>query len=328
MFGANLTQATSFNDMLARMGANFNIERREISTSDGVRVPNRYATVRGDTRHPLGVVSDRFKIIQPRDMLAPVAQIVRETKGTDHAWRPERGACFDGGGRVWARFAVNGRGAVGNVRNDNEYVKAFVDVVVPNDGTASVTARLSTNSTACDNSNATFGVIRISHVGDVEGRLEAWRQAADQLATSWHKTLELYNTLARHRMPTSRISIEDSIRAYCAAVFGRQEREAQISGDTNRSRALLDAYRSAPGSDLAPRQGTGWGLYQALTHYLTHHRTMSERRAASLIDGAAQRTSQRGIEVAYAMAVKQIPLEDVLDANSPAMQAVHRELVD
>ena len=329
-FGADIADATSFHDMLSRMRADFTVEPVGLRTVEGVDVKDRHALVRSDTRKPLAVVSPKYTPIQTKDMLRPLASIVAATKDDPRGLRLLRGGTWGGGEHVWLTARMgDGANTIGTKR---DRVEARVTIVVDHSGAGSSIGVLGGLRCECSNQLASLrrrAAWRLPHRGDVAERIAAFQEGLRAVTAEWRRTLAIYSQLADARVSLARRSLEETIRGYTAAVFGRAEIERQTAegGASRRSNALVAAYND-PTSPDAPGETTGWGLYQALTHYLTHARTMTETRHAAIVDGAAARTSERGIDVAYALSVKQIPLESVLDPDSPAMVAVRRELVE
>ena len=59
-------------------GLNYEVEKREIYTSDGILVPNKFATIRTDTNQVLGVVGKNYNIVQNSEGFAFVDELVQE----------------------------------------------------------------------------------------------------------------------------------------------------------------------------------------------------------------------------------------------------------
>lgn len=330
--GHDISTSRSFNDMLRRMGAAWNTLTTDVLTPDGHKIPNRRAIVRSDNRKPLGVVSDRYKVVHNSQLLRPVAALVAETRESANPVRLVRGGVCDDGAKVWLRATVGDPVPVGDAKL-NDVVRCDVSVTATHDGSGATRIRLVPLRLVCLNGMVAAGgggSVSIVHRGDVDKQLEAYRDALRQLAKSWDQSMRAFNALASARVQAmaTRATLTEIVREYVAAVFGRDEirRQLENDGETPRVRAVRDAYYRGRGNSLATARSTGWGLYQALTDHLTHGRAVNDRRYLSLVDGGAARHNERGLEVAYARAVCGVRGEALLDPDSSAMRDVRRAL--
>lgn len=340
--GVCLKNAKSFHDVLGRMGVP-RIRTVDIQTVDGLPCPGRKAVATlGDNPTVVGHVSDQWKIVQPADAIRPVAKAVADSKGSPRALKLNRGGIVDDGRIIWLKASMATGRPVGDLKI-GDTVRCDLSLRIVNDGSGSVSVDISPKAIRCWNSLVAATArarTTVQHRGDVQGQMTAFGDAIDVAWREWANTLRVYNELAEGHVPgqirtraatgtghtTAPVSMAELIRTYTAAVFGRSELERQVAngGNSRRSNALIDAYMNGHGGKPGERttcDGTGWGLYQALTDYLTHGRTMNDARHMSLTAGSAAGQSRRGIEVAHAMTCGRVwTLEDLLDPQSEVMR--------
>ena len=65
--GQKVTGAVSSKQALELSGLDWRVEQREIYTSDGIKIPKAYANIRTSDYKPLGVVGERYQVVQNTD---------------------------------------------------------------------------------------------------------------------------------------------------------------------------------------------------------------------------------------------------------------------
>jgi hypothetical protein len=331
----DITQAKFLHQALRMMGANFSVSTENLQTAGGSKMPAAMgmAVVRDDTKAVVGNVTSRYKPVQTSALLEPVTALTRSTKGTDHELRPHRGAVLADGGKVVFQLDMGNERVIGD-REVGDTVRARVTVIVKHDGSGSSRAQIDIERLACKNGmcvTSGAGYIAVPHIGDTKAYLERWTVAFAELRDQWARSFTTFNHMTSRRLPQARLSLRDLIRLYTAAVFGRDEMERQRDAtaaqtETPLVASLIEAYEHGQGSDLPTTEGTAWGLYQALTHHLTHSRKITERRWTALTEGEPFRHNRAGIEVAWAMSGRAWTPEEVLDPSSRLLVDARAEL--
>lgn len=295
-------------------GHDFKIEKFQLHTPEGRPVPNCFGTRRCDNGEILTtckrVLSDAWQPMQ-----------------NDEAWRIwepfiksgeiklETAGVLDGGRKVWMLGCLTAKNAADVVKGDS--VRNYILFANGHDGSLSITLGHTNIRVVCQNTleAADRFMWKGRHTGDIADKLQDVTEVIAKLGAEFDRDIDIYQQLAR-----TRIKADDAVSTvvqYTAAVFGKAERKAQEEDRVSkRLDAMLQNFEAGIGQDIKGVQGTVWGLYNALTEYVSH-----QQRADldSLGFGNQAKLLHRGLDVARVMA-RGIPLEDVL--NSDALNKV------
>lgn len=229
-----------------------------------VPFPNRKILLRSDTLDPLSVVSDRYKVVQPAEVLQFFKQLIDR-----EGFVMSTAGSLRGGRRIWA-LADTGKDFT--IKGDK--VGAHLLLATTYDGTFATTAQFTSIRVVCNNTlgfslkrGGEGGIVKIPHTQT----FNAYDVQADLgLDASWTTFHNNVTQLTEHRV-TKRQAIE-----YFLTLLGVTEQEAADGKQLSNVKKLLSFYESAPGSQLVTAKDTTWGLVNAVS-YLTDH----SRRAAN-----------------------------------------------
>lgn len=252
---------------------------------------------REDTNAPLGIVSDRYKVVQPNEVLEFYRDLV-EAQG----FKLETAGSLRGGKRIWAlartgrEFAVMGQ----------DVMKAYLLLATSYDGTLATMATFTSVRVVCQNT-LSFAVgekgqradIRIPH--HTAFSAEGVKRDLG-LDTSWVKFEETANTLAQRK-----VSRKEALDFFMDLVYGedaQEMEEADLKGGQRKMKALLSVYEGGVGQNTRSAQGTAWGLVNAVTRYMDHERNTrtADARVNSAWFGDGARTKEQALQSAIALA--------------------------
>ena len=279
------------------------------------------APTRSDNGTPLGgmaLLSGGYNPVSHRDLIDPIANA---------GYGFQSGGIVDNGRILRAEFSLGEETPIGD-RKLNDIVRAHACLIAKNDGTGSARLVLKTFRLWCLNGCVSVQDsvnLRVAHRGDTQGQLAAYSDAVAEVLGQWKNTRKVYETLATRRVQTpERMSTQDLIRVFVAAVRGRAELAKPIEGGkAGVAEKVFESYETAPGQEQV--RGTGWGMLNAFTHY-TSHKTMknAEAREVSKLTGAPAKEMRQGIDVAYALSGG-VAWEDVMDSKGKLMKDIRRE---
>lgn len=251
---------------------------------------------RDDTGAPLGIVSPRYQIVQPRDVLEFYRDLTER-----HGFEMETAGAIKEGRVVWALARTGNTMRVAG----NDVVNGYLLLSTSYDGNMATTGRFTTVRVVCNNTltaahdskpqvsvphstlfNMDAAKIRLG-VGDAFVRFE--EEAA---------------TLAE-RPVTTRQAIEYFLAVYhgmTAAEVASNPR-AQANADKTIAR-LAQHFTAGPGADLRSAKGTAWGLLNAVTYDIDHASRCRTRDAAlmSAWYGRGEQVKNKARELALALA--------------------------
>lgn len=218
--------------------------------------------MRSDDYSPLGVVSDRYKVVQPAEVLDYFTDLVQSQGFTMHT----AGTLF-GGKKFWglAKMAEERF-----VKNNQDGIGGYVLLCTSCDGSLATTAKFTSIAVVCNNTLSYSlrdkkGEVRTTHgaqfdattvkaqLGLARDEYDSMMQMAEQLAEvniTLDQADEFVQFLfANTRLKTGKAAVEES-KAY---------------------KAIMGLYTGEGlGSDLATREGTAWGMLNAVTEYIDH----------------------------------------------------------
>ena len=256
--GSDVTKCTTLEAVLNTAGLDYEVEKRPILVQYGPDqievIPNKFATTRVTDNHVYGVVSDRFEMIQNADAFDFVNymndEVIFEKAGETKS------------GMVWIIAKLPDVDILGD--------KFTPHVIFRNGftGDYQITAAICPLRHVCKNQfNFAFGhtnnTVTIKHLSNAIGKLA---EAKEVLKTSADYMVELNNLAQQYaNLPISEFGLERFLRE----LFPIPE-EASTIARNNMLKAREDFKIAHLAEDNRNFKGTGWGLINAYTDYITH----------------------------------------------------------
>ncbi len=221
---------------------------------------------RSDTLAPLSVVSQRYKVVQPAQVLEFYRDLV-----SAGGFELETAGVLKGGKKLWA-LARTGQEVF---LKGNDHVKAYLLLATSCDGTLCTTAKFTSVRVVCNNTlematrNST-GAIKVPHstifnANDIKRQLGLGMNA-------WGAFMESIKTLADRKIHKfEAMNYFVNVLGDAAVPLAEQPNQKGL----NSVHALFSG--GGMGADFASSSGTAWGLLNAVTQYVDH-----EKRARSI----------------------------------------------
>ncbi len=225
--------------------------------------PGQKVLYRSDTKRPLAVVSKRYRVVQPREILEFYRDLTRYS-----GFELETAGVLRGGRKFWA-LARTGQGVA---LKGQDQINGYLLLATACDGTLATTAQFTSVRVVCNNT------LQIA-VGDRAGAIKVPHRSAfdadrvkSQLGIAvegWHGFVERMRILCE--TPVNPDSVDGVLRnllTYPAAQNGKaavvnQQAVAKV-------RALYDGQ--GRGASLKTSRGTAFGLLNSITEFVDHHR--------------------------------------------------------
>lgn len=169
-FGQEIMNAESYDDVLRQAGLNWTVAKHPAYTQiDGrmVAIPKTNVIVRSEDEKPLGIVTDKYKIVNNEDAFAFTESIFRSQD-----IQFIRGGSYHGGKATWLEAKVTQDYTI--LGDKTECYMIFMN---SHDGTGSVRALMLPTRVACSN-QLNFAIRkaarswRCTHSGDILGKVE------------------------------------------------------------------------------------------------------------------------------------------------------------
>lgn len=251
--GTDVSEKTSVDEILQKAGLDYTVTKEPVYLRDGILVPSRIATIKSETREPIGLVSDRYEIYQNADAFKfleeiPDIQFVRA------------GETYNG--------MVYIIGKLPTLKVLDDEFTPYVIFQTSHNGWFSLRATICPLRIVCQNQFAMSfknmtNTISIQHSKRLEGRIMEAQQLLKDTAIYMQGFTNTAEELALLKITdTDRSKICDAFFESAKAITERQK----SSFEEKKSRFNL-CYND---DDNGNFRGTAWGLVNALTDYETH----------------------------------------------------------
>ncbi len=303
--GQQLNPGASIDQWIAAAGMGFEIEAVPVNYRHKGQfrtLPSRVVTVRKDTGAALGVVSDSYKVVQPREVLEFFAKVA-ETSNLEL----ETAGTLYGGRRYWAMARIGEEALLAA----NDMVKGYLLLQSSSDGMTPTTGKFGTVRVVCQNTLNAFNrsagkKVTQRHAATFDAG-EMMRGLGIQIQEEFKESMELLREVSR--VPTTPL---DMVRL-TLSVFApeAQKIECTLEGLPKLVKALKKKHvkntlaltnGNIIGGDMLPSDSLGLWL-QGVTQYVDHRIARDgehsiDRAAENALFGAGDMAKTRAFAVA------------------------------
>ena len=251
---------------------------------------------RSDTHKPLSVVSDRYQVVQPQEVLEFYRDLV-EMSG----YELETAGVLKEGRKFWA-LARTGKETV---LKGNDRVKGYLLLATSCDGTLATTATPTTIRVVCNNTlsiaiNGASTAIKVPHRTSFDA--QAVKKQLGIAVSQWDSFMYRMKTLPERKVK-SHEAMNYFLRVLCNSDGGNDNSKGLINERAlNKVQAMYEGH--GRGAELDAAKNTAWGLLCSVTEYVDHERRA--RNDAYRLDsawfGQGATLKQRALEEALALA--------------------------
>lgn len=268
--GETMTRGASVEEWAEAAGMNYKVKRASvryaISHAEGDQQPDAFRKVDGqvvlfrdDTKADLGIVSEGYKVVQPRDVLEFFRQ-----------WANEGGLQIESAGVLFGgrRYFATAKLADGVMIGAGDKVVPYALLSTSADGSLATECRWTTVRTVCNNtlkmarkdSKATH---RTTH------RSEFKPQEARNAVEAAHAEFGAFCETAR-RLAQIRVTSTQA-QEFTAQLLTTGAREQEAARKSAAFQKIMASFSGAgKGSLLGTSLNTGWGWLNAVTDYVDH----------------------------------------------------------
>ena len=252
---------------------------------------------RSDTGAELGIATERYKIVQPAEVLEFFRDLTSENGMT-----METAGCLEGGKRIWA---LANTGDYFRLKGQDE-VRGYVLLATSFDGSMATQAQFTSIRVVCHNTLSVAigsdakGAVKVPHSTTFDGHKVKLNMG---LVHDGWAAFQATAELLADRQVTERESVDLLIKLM--ATEAEQADPESIS--TRKRNVIADilgrAKGRAMGSQYRAAQGTAWGLLNAVTEYVDHtqgNSTETRFKSAQFGQGAALKRDALGLVLALA----------------------------
>jgi phage/plasmid-like protein (TIGR03299 family) len=228
---------------------------------DTLRVHGQNVVYRSDTFAPLGLVTDRYKLHQPKDVL-DFFNVLMQSAG----FKLEVAGAIKGGKRIWALANTNKEACV----LGDDAVRGYLLLSTSFDGSTATVGQFTSVRVVCNNTlSAADNEVAPSRFNITHGRefdASLMRDKLGLVVSGFDGMMDKYRHLARQQVGVT--FVKDFLTNLFPANFDPKTAEFKPSRGYNKVLELFEG--KGMGADLQGAGGTRWGLLNAVTQYIDH----------------------------------------------------------
>lgn len=279
--GVNVEKAPTSEDALRYADLDWRVEQTPVFTDSGIEIPGYKANRRDSDGSILGIVSDRYKIVQNTEAFEFTDELVGETE--DGVVTYETAGSLAGGKKIWLLAKMPTK----KVLDDD--VEPFMVFTNSHDGTGAIRIAMTPVRVVCQNTlnmalNNAKRQWSTKHVGDMQSKLEEAKLCL-QLANNYMENLDIEaDKLANARL--YREQIEQILEEMFPVEENASDRKKQ-----NIFKFKQNYWTAYNMPDIAKFEDSAWKAVNAMSDVITHAGpnrntpTFKENRWGKIMDG-------------------------------------------
>ena len=258
--------------------------------------PEQKVLYRSDSHKALSVVSDRYLVVQPREVLEFYRDLT-EISG----YELETAGVLKEGRKFWA-LARTGKETV---LKGGDCVKGYLLLATSCDGTLATTATPTTIRVVCNNTlsvalNGATSAIKVPHRTSFDA--QAVKKQLGVAVAQWDSFMYRMRTLSERKVKS-----HEAMNYFLRVLCNSDTAQDSGRGLTNeralkKVQAMYEGH--GRGAELDAAKGTAWGLLCSITEYVDHEKRSRgpEYRLDSAWFGQGAVLKQRALDEALALA--------------------------
>ena len=299
--GNKLTKKQPLEVWAEQAGMSFNILEtpvRYMSESIGslgaiMTFPENKVLYRSDTKAALSVVSSRYQVVQPKEILEFYRDLT-EISG----FELETAGVLKEGKKIWALAKTNQSATL----KGNDTINGYLLLATACDGTLATTAQFTSIRVVCNNTLTVAlandsGAIKVRHSSIFDP--QAVKKQLGVSVSSWDSFIYRMKTLAERKVKSH------EAMNYFLRVFTDPDTTATGLTNERAMKKVLALYEGdGKGAELVSSKATAFGLLNSVTQYVDHERRArsTDHRLESAWFGQGATLKQKALEQALLMA--------------------------
>ncbi|MBN3777321.1 DUF932 domain-containing protein [Burkholderia sp. Ac-20345] len=228
--------------------------------------PEQKVLYRSDNKAPLSVVSARYQVVQPEEILEFYRDLT-EIGG----FQLETAGVLKEGRKLWALART---GQSGTLKGKDE-INGYLLLATACDGSLSTTAQFTSVRVVCNNTlqialgGDNVGAVKVSHRSQFDAA--AVKRQLGLAVSTWDAFMARTKALSELKVTDS--AAEAFLRRVLTYSTANLPDRETVAVNERAIKAVGQLYSGrGKGADLASASGTAWGLLNSVTEYVDHHR--------------------------------------------------------
>ena len=227
--------------------------------------PEQKVLYRSDSNVPLSVVSNRYKVVQPREILEFYRDL-SEISG----FELETAGVLKQGRKVWA-LAKTGQSCT---FKGNDTVNGYLLLATACDGTLATIAQFTSIRVVCNNTLAVAltngtGAVKVPHSTSFDP--DAVKKKLGISVAAWDSFMYRMKTLAERKVKS-----QEAFNYFLRVFTDQRNSTTGLTNERAMTKAMSLYEGQGRGAELASSKATAFGLLNSVTEFVDH-----ERRARS-----------------------------------------------
>tara|TARA_R110000851_G_scaffold111378_1_gene234675 strand:- start:27218 stop:28177 length:960 start_codon:yes stop_codon:yes gene_type:complete len=223
--------------------------------------PDSKVLFRSDTRAALSVVSQRYKVVQPAEILEFYRDLTEQS-----GFELQTAGVLKGGRKLWALAKTGQSTAI----KGNDVTKGYVLLATACDGTLATTAQFTSIRVVCNNTLAvalddSLGAVKVPHSTTFEP--ETVKRQLGISVSNWDAFMYRMKVLSERKVKHA------DAQDYFLRIFSDANKAASAKPNEKAMAKALSMYDGqGRGAELSSSKGTALGLLNAVTEFVDHER--------------------------------------------------------
>jgi phage/plasmid-like protein (TIGR03299 family) len=289
--GVRVDQEQTAESAITLAKLDYEIKKVPLQTIDGISAEGFYGTLNTANNKVLGIVSDRYKIVQNKDAFGFFDEVVKTKEAIYHS-----AGALGNGERIWilAKLPTN------MLIFKDDVVEKYLLLTNCHDGKGSLLMYFTPIRVVCQNTliasfkDAGEG-IAIRHMGDMKSKTEEARKALG-LALDFYTEFEV-NAKAMLNVKLT----QDRAFEYFDKVLNIKKDDEISTQSTNIRDTVRSLYRNGKGNSVDGVKDTLWAGYNAVTEFTDHYKTTRGDKVNSILFGSGAQLKKRAYSEAMAV---------------------------
>lgn len=287
MENSTITEKTQH--QLEEFGLNWRVNKEKLYLhhQDDLNETPFYATVRSDTRLPLGVVKDRYEPKQNGEIL----QILRDA-GEKHDLQLHDAGVFNGGKRIFMLLKMPE-----NLQVNGDEVEKYLFAMTGHDGSASLRFGLTNIVMSCQNQWNYFmkrSKFTLRHTQSIHNNATLLQEKIAHILLGEENLYAIFKRFLDTDVDTA--FVQATIHHTMKMDKYLEKNDGEIS--TRKENQILELAESVT-EEMDEKGGNAWGLFNGITHYANYKKSAPKRengRLESILSGGANKFMTRGFQ--------------------------------
>jgi hypothetical protein len=285
-------------EVLTATGLNWSVRKETLTTESGIILPDAFASTRSDNNGYLGVVGERYEIMQNSELVSIAYDSGKEVFSTDlqltHPWNNSEtlgsfgnmgGGSLKGGSRVYVQLELP------ELYIGKSGIRRYITLTNAHDGTMSLGFGTSNQVICCANTFAIANkdISKIRHTASMQQKVDEAIKSLRNVLQFEDKQMEVFE------IASGRAFEKKHIIDIVNAVFGDTMKKSAVD-TSSRTKNQMAALSNDINTSIDEQGETLWALFNAVTRY-TNHSSSSRDKDYSLMFGNDAAINERAYKV-------------------------------